>query len=597
MSSNQQPPNMLYPVANALASSNPFVVWFSDRDPTTADINYPIQKWWFNGTTNQFFFLKSYSSNNAILTANWVQVPGGGIAAIEFTVDSVTAPGVNPVTPDVGGNVNVSATAVAAHSVPIETRTRALNTYSVEAQFAAANATTDATKAGLAAFNSSQFSVDANGFVQATSVLTNDLHWPKFIVGDTTNGANYATITAALAAASSGDTIGIQPGTYTENLTLKDGVNIVGLQSDPYTPNVTIIGKATATFAGTCTIAGIRLQTNSDYCLSVTGSSATLINLKGCYIAAANNTAIQYTSSSGSSKIQLYDCKSEFSTTGIALFTHSGSGQLKFFGGTHENSAVTSTASTLSGSGSLSINNTYYASPITTSSTSGISINNSLIQAVMTIGGTGSNAFYSSAFITGASTAISVGTGATLVLGSSTVSSSNTNAIDGVGTINYSGVTFTGSSVKISTTTQTGGIAQGGVVQAPSAGFLGEQIRATVAKGSPVSLNNGAPATNVTSISLTAGIWDISGVVGFQGATTGGYMVASLSTTSATLGTEGDNAIYFPFQSQATTEACLTIPPWRLTITATTTIYLVAQESFTVGTGTAFGRISATRVG
>ena len=53
--------------------------------------------------------------------------------------------------------------------------------------------------------------------VASTASLT-DLHTAKFIVGDTANGANYSTIAAAITAASSGDIIFIQGGTYTENL-------------------------------------------------------------------------------------------------------------------------------------------------------------------------------------------------------------------------------------------------------------------------------------------------------------------------------------------------------------------------------------------
>ena len=91
---------------------------------------------------------------------------GGGIAFDQIAVQAVTAPGVTPVVPTGAGLLTVNGSAVAAHSVPIETRSRAANTYNVEVQYSAANATTDATKSGIAHFNSTQFSVDGNGFVQ-----------------------------------------------------------------------------------------------------------------------------------------------------------------------------------------------------------------------------------------------------------------------------------------------------------------------------------------------------------------------------------------------------------------------------------------------
>ena len=93
---------------------------------------------------------------------------GGGEAIDSIAVQSVTAPGVSPVLPTVAGLVTFNGTAVAAHSVPVETRSRALNTYALEVQYSSSNATTDATKSGLAHFNSTEFTVDANGFVSLT---------------------------------------------------------------------------------------------------------------------------------------------------------------------------------------------------------------------------------------------------------------------------------------------------------------------------------------------------------------------------------------------------------------------------------------------
>jgi len=96
----------------------------------------------------------------------WVQLNGGGIAATAFDVQANTVPGTDPVVPTSAGVVTVNGAAVANHSVVIETRSRAANTYNVEVQYATSAAATDATKSGVAHFNSTQFSVDANGFVQ-----------------------------------------------------------------------------------------------------------------------------------------------------------------------------------------------------------------------------------------------------------------------------------------------------------------------------------------------------------------------------------------------------------------------------------------------
>ena len=90
---------------------------------------------------------------------------GGGTAFDQIAVQAVTAPGVTPVDPTAAGLLTFNGAAVANHSVPVETRSRALNALNLEVQYATSAAATDATKSGLAHFNSTQFSVDANGFV------------------------------------------------------------------------------------------------------------------------------------------------------------------------------------------------------------------------------------------------------------------------------------------------------------------------------------------------------------------------------------------------------------------------------------------------
>lgn len=160
-----------------------------------------------------------------------------------------------------------------------------------------------------------------------------------------------------------------------------------------------------------------------------------------------------------------------------------------------------------------------------------------------------------------------------------------------------SGSTFgTGTTIRALTT---GGQYKGNNTNtAPPAGFIGEVIRSAVAFTSPISLPTGT-ATNITSISVTAGIWDITGIVSFNAAAiTGTAFQASISPTSATLANAyGDGTIQTPYPPTSVTSNSLTIPAYRVTLSATTTYYLVAAGTYTVGTLTGFGRISAVRVG
>lgn len=130
-------------------------------------------------------------------------------------------------------------------------------------------------------------------------------------------------------------------------------------------------------------------------------------------------------------------------------------------------------------------------------------------------------------------------------------------------------------------------------------GFVGEYVSANVASGSSVAITT-ATTANVTSISLTAGDWDIGGVVGYT--LTGvsstfsadGYM-GGASTTTATLGTEGTYFVHPTDLSNKTGVMTFNIPGIRVSVNATTTLYLVARATFSAGTLAAWGRIYARR--
>ena len=97
--------------------------------------------------------------------------------------------------------------------------------------------------------------------------------------GTTTANGTHSTISAAITSASSGDTIFVRPGTYTENLTLKAGVNITAYQCDASlnaTGRVTIVGNSTLSTAGSVTMTGMQLQTNSAAVITVSGSAASM---------------------------------------------------------------------------------------------------------------------------------------------------------------------------------------------------------------------------------------------------------------------------------------------------------------------------------
>lgn len=104
-----------------------------------------------------------YSSPNITL-----DVAGGGMA-----IDSVLVQtGTSPVVPNGSGEVTFNGATVAAGANPVRTNGTAANTYALEVQISQAIASTNANNIGLAAFNSADFTVDANGFVSAAPIWT-----------------------------------------------------------------------------------------------------------------------------------------------------------------------------------------------------------------------------------------------------------------------------------------------------------------------------------------------------------------------------------------------------------------------------------------
>lgn len=211
----------LYGVAIGTMGTNPFVIHFDTRDPTSYDANYPIQKRWFNTVNETYWILETFTTIGGTLQADWdpigfgvstvtsltgntggpvfpdsthtinvigdgigitiagvpgthtltVSLVGGGIAAQSFNVDAHTAPGTDPVVPDATGQVTITGGQVAAGTTTnvIRTDSLAANAFTIEVQRSQAVASTTIGDNGVCHFNSAQFSVDANGFVSITN--------------------------------------------------------------------------------------------------------------------------------------------------------------------------------------------------------------------------------------------------------------------------------------------------------------------------------------------------------------------------------------------------------------------------------------------
>ncbi len=160
--------------------------------------------------------------------------------------------------------------------------------------------------------------------------------------------------------------------------------------------------------------------------------------------------------------------------------------------------------------------------------------------------------------------------------------------------------TMPAAGVALSGTLDASGIAGTATNDSASAGKIGEYVSASLAAGSATPLTT-ATAKTVTSISLTAGDWDVKGIIGFSVATstTVTTVYTSISQTNNTLsGSDFDNTSLASASTLITGAATFRqpTPVTRVSLSATTTIYLVAYSTFATSTMSAFGAISARRV-
>lgn len=103
---------------------------------------------------------------------------------------------------------------------------------------------------------------------------------------------------------------------------------------------------------------------------------------------------------------------------------------------------------------------------------------------------------------------------------------------------------------------------------------------------------------SITSIALGPGTWLLSTIGGFTGAPTGTKAVAGISLANTSFTTnEGDGYAAIPTMPTAGSDVTVAVSSYLLTLTAASTpVYLVAACTFSAGSVSAFGRISAARI-
>lgn len=180
------------------------------------------------------------------------------------------------------------------------------------------------------------------------------------------------------------------------------------------------------------------------------------------------------------------------------------------------------------------------------------------------------------------------------------------------GTVNFVGSTSptlitpvlgaaTATSLAFSPTT--GGIIGTTNADSPTAGDVGEVISSILLVGSAVSLTS-LTAANVTSISLTAGDWDVWGEIWFNAASTTlpSSISGAISTSTGTfptvpaVATAASSMVFAAVAFGAAAEQnILPVVPCQINVNSTTTVFLIARSGFTTSTLSAYGKIMARR--
>ena len=207
--------------------------------------------------------------NPATCCLDMVMGPGTGTATVKIAVDDNTAPGTNPVLPTGAGQVTIVGAAVAAHSIPIETHSRAANTFNIEVQVGSAvtGAPGNTDAAGLVQFDDTTFSVDANGYVtlvgggMAIDTFTTDVAGP---VSPDGAGAVDVTGTSVFSDGTVANTLTLNVQATANTILYGAGAGTTALELGPLTDGQMIIGSTgLAPVAGTMTVTTVANATNA----------------------------------------------------------------------------------------------------------------------------------------------------------------------------------------------------------------------------------------------------------------------------------------------------------------------------------------------
>lgn len=271
---------------------------------------------------------------------------------------------------------------------------------------------------------------------------------------DASGQGDFTSISAALAAAVSGETIFLRPGTYS-SATLVPGVNITSFGCEGLDGNVIINGDLNLSSAGTVCISGVTFNCTSNV-LTVSGAGVSILNVENCYFNIATSTPISFTNSNAASELNVRNCSGDTGSNTVAIYAISGAGSINFYDCDFFNSGLTTAANSCS-SGSVTFKRgTCNIQSQFTGSGQGLFMDVEIDTSSVNVSAIISNGSNVTAFgcllSTGTADAAQVNAG--LVLAECYIGCIGANAITGTGTIFYTDLMFGGTNT-ITVLTQT----------------------------------------------------------------------------------------------------------------------------------------------
>lgn len=309
----------------------------------------------------------AFDSAQFNVTDGFVQLIGGGSGTTGFLVQS----GTSPVVPDGLGQVTVTASTVPASAIPIQTVGTSANSFDVQVQYSSATGVSTPSANGVSHYDSGQFNVDVNGFVQlggsvpiqfpvdqggpgvpsagslslvgttstdfsapygiethvganTNEIFFEERRWlsnfvvdPSTVVGER---GTFSTISAALTAANpTGGTVYVRPGTYAEDITLVDDIHVIGATGDGKVGSVILDGRVL--------VSGTRNSIQNFLVQPTTAGQSPLIltptsnpgdfYAENCVFDSSSTTAVTVDFASGSGEAQFFNCEIIGVTTAV----------------------------------------------------------------------------------------------------------------------------------------------------------------------------------------------------------------------------------------------------------------------------------------